>query len=91
MKNIKEQIRIFVKKRPYLVWYVSPGAELSEESTVEHVLNYGTWNDVQALFRILGKKKVSQNFFLQIEKKRNNYRPEIKNYFSLYFSRYVPR
>lgn len=91
MKNIKEQIRIFVKKRPYLVWYVSPGAELSEESTVEHVLNYGTWNDVQALFRILGKKKVSQKFFLQIEKKRNNYRPEIKNYFSLYFSRYVPR
>ena len=90
MRPVIKSLQSFVKKRPYLVWYVSSMAELSEGSIVEHVLNYGTWSDVQALLRILGKKQVSRDFFLHMEK-RNNYRPEIQHYFSPYFSGHAPR
>jgi len=47
----------FIKKRPYLVWYVKDLSKLSEESIVEHVLNYGDWDDVQEMIKILGIKK----------------------------------
>lgn len=84
-KNLKE----FVRARPHLVWYVAPSASLTEESVVEHVLNYGTWKDVQEVITLLGKDRVAQIFRSHETAKRNNYRPEIRNFFSLYFSRYA--
>ena len=52
-------IHKFIKKRPYLVWYVKDLSKLSEESIVEHVLNYGNWDDVQKMIKILAIKKVA--------------------------------
>lgn len=88
MKN-RQSIKNFIKKRPYLVWYVKNPTELSEESIVEHTLNYGDWEDVQKLFKILGIKKTAKIFRKQISGWRTNYRPEIKNYFNLYFNQYA--
>ena len=85
-------IHEFIKQRPYLVWYVKDLDSLSEESIVEHVLNYGDWNDVQEMIKILGMGKTAGIF---MEKStpdrfgRQNYRPEIKNYFQLYFNKYA--
>lgn len=82
-------IKDFIKKRPYLIWYVSDVGNVSKESIVESVLNFGTFEDVKKMIDILGLKNVSRIFFKQIGAKRNNYRPEIKNYFRLYFKKYA--
>ncbi|PIW97466.1 hypothetical protein COZ81_02345 [Candidatus Jorgensenbacteria bacterium CG_4_8_14_3_um_filter_38_10] len=79
----------FIKKRPYLVWYVKDLNKLSEESIVEHVLNYGDWDDVQEMIKILGMKKTAEIFRTKSKQKRCNYRPEIKNYFHFYFNKHA--
>ena len=79
----------FIKKRPYLVWSTKDFKHLSEEAVVEGVLNYGDFNDVKKLISILGIKRVAGIFYKQSNQKRSNYRPEIKNYFNLYFKKYA--
>ncbi len=79
----------FAKKRPYLFWSTNNFESLSEDIIVETVLNLGTWEDAQELMKILGIKKTALIFQKKSEMKRNNFRPEIKNYFELYFKRYA--
>lgn len=79
----------FIKARPHLVWYVSDLEQLSESSIVEHTLNYGTWQDVRELIAILGMSEAARIFAAQQEGERTNYRPEIANYFQLYFSHHA--
>ena len=82
-------IHQFIKKRSYLFWYIKDLDKLSESSIVEHVLNYGDWSDVQKMIKILGLKKTAKIFQKKSAQKRSNYRPEIKNYFQLYFRKYA--
>jgi len=83
-------INEFIKKRPYLVWYTKNFDRLSKESIVEAVLNYGDWDDVQKMISILGMRKIARIFRKQTRKgRRINYRPEIKNYFQLYFKKHA--
>jgi len=82
-------IQDFIKQRPYLVWYVKEPGRLNDESIVEHTLNYGDWDDVQKLIKILGIKKTSEIFNKQISQRRVNYDAKILNYFKLYFSKYA--
>ena len=82
-------IKEFIKKRKYLVWYVKDVTRLSDEAIVEAVLNYGNWDDVQKMIKILGIKKTARIFRIQSRHQRCNYRPEVKNYFALYFKRYA--
>jgi len=82
-------IQDFIKQRPYLVWYVKEPSRLNDESIVEHTLNYGDWDDVQKLIKILGIKKTSKIFNKQISQRRVNYDAKILNYFKLYFSKYA--
>jgi len=79
----------FIRERPYLVWGTENYNNLSEEAIVEGVLNYGDFDDVKKMFAVLGIKKVANIFKKQISQKRSNYRPKIKNYFSLYFKKYA--
>lgn len=85
----------FIKKRPYLVWYVSKKnlGKLNEESIVEHVLNYGNWDDVQKMIKILGLQRTAQIFREKSKPdkfNRQNYDRQVKNYFQLYFNKYLP-
>lgn len=82
-------IKDFIKKRKYLVWYVKDVTKLNNESIVEATLNYGDWDDVQKLIKILGIKKVARIFRENAYRKRSNYLPDIKHYFSLYFRVYA--
>ena len=87
-----DEIHKFIKQRPYLVWYVKDLDGLDEASIVEHVLNYGDWDDVQEMIKILGMQKVAQIFYrksLPSKVGRQNYRPEIIRYFNLYFNKYA--
>lgn len=84
----------FIKKRPYLIWYTKNYDNLSQQAVVEAVLNYGNWEDVQELIKILGMKKVAAIFREKSKPSamgRQNYRSEIKYYFNLYFDKYAPK
>lgn len=86
------QLKTFIKKRPYLIWYAKNYEDLSPESIVEAVLNYGSWDDVQALIKILGIKEVARIFRKKSKPSkigRQNYRSEIINYFNLYFKKHA--
>ena len=66
--------------------------KLNEASIVEHVLNYGDWDDVQEMIKILGMKKTAEIFRQKsIPDKfgRQNYDPLVKNYFQLYFNKHA--
>ena len=85
-------IHEFIKKRPYLVWYVKDLDRLDESSIVEHVLNYGDWDDVQEMIKILGMEKVASIFRQNSTPDkfgRQNYRSEIKHYFNLFFNKHL--
>ena len=81
----------FISKRKHLIWYVKDYRALDERSVVEHTLNYGDWNDVQELIRILGIEEVAEIFRKQMVtgRQKGNYRKRVRHYFGLYFDKYV--
>lgn len=89
--NLKDKATLdhFIKKRLYLIWHTQNYEKLSEESIVEAVLNYGDYSDVLDLIKILGIKKMAKIFRQKSGGKRSNFRPEIKNYFNLYFDKHA--
>jgi hypothetical protein len=92
MRN--ETLKAYIRKRGDLFWY-SPedkGETVSDELLVEHILNYGTMDDVQELFRVMGLHRVAEVFFHSInlsERRQNNFTPVSLNYFTLLFNRYA--
>lgn len=83
------EMKKIIKEKPYLVWYTKNIDNLSESSIVESVLNWGDFEDVQKMIEIFGIQKIASIFREQASNKRSNYRPEIKNYFQLYFNKYA--
>ncbi|MDD3711436.1 MAG: hypothetical protein PHP37_02455 [Patescibacteria group bacterium] len=84
-------LKSFIKKRPHLFWYIGDLDNISEDFALEQVLNFGDFDDVKLLLKIIGINRASEIFDGQIRKKRCNYRPEVKNYFKLYFKEYASR
>ena len=82
-------IKNFVPCRPYLVLSTNNCYALSEDAVLESVFNYGYFKDAQMLFSLLGIKKTARIFKEQIRRKRVNYSPKIRNYFTLYFKKYA--
>ena len=79
----------FVRKRKHLFWSTKNYDGLSKEAVVEGILNYGDMNDVRELISLLGIQVVAKIFHEQTNRPRINYRPEVKNYFQLYFQKYA--
>ncbi len=52
-----------IKRKPYLAWYVKNPSKLSDESVLEHVLNYGNWEDVQTYIHHVGLSKTANISF----------------------------
>jgi len=78
-----------IKNKPYLAWDIKNPEELSEQSVLEHVLNYGNWENVQEFIKIKGIRETAELFKQSLQKKRSNYAPEIKSYFIRYFNHYA--
>jgi len=88
-EKIKKQLKNFMRKRKSLIWYVKEPENSSIELIVESVLNYGDWDDVQKLIKIIGINKMAEIFKKQNSGLRTNYRPKSLNYFKLYFNKYA--
>ena len=80
-------VNTIIKNKPYLAWYVKDPEKLSEKSVLEHVLNYGNWDDVQTFIKIKGIVETGKLFKQTLLNERTNYTPEIKSYFLRYFNR----
>ena len=83
----------FIIKNEALFWSIKKDElqNISLDLIVEIILNYGNETSVRELFDIIGLKKVSELFYKQTSRTRNNYHPRTKHYFTLYFKKYVQR
>lgn len=82
-------IHDFIAERKHLVWYVRDPRKLDNDAIVEAVLNYGDWDDVQEMIRILGIKVTAEIFEKGVRQARCNYHPKTKHYFHLYFQKHA--
>jgi len=78
----------FIKQRKPLIWYTDNYDNLGPEPITEAVLNYGDFSDFDELVKIIGIKKMAAIFKKLANQKRTNLRPEVINYFNLYFKKY---
>ena len=86
------QLKEFINRHSLLWWWVPEEAKenLSLNSVVEALLNYGSIEDIKELFEIVGMKKVAEIFYEATNnRQRSNYSPEIENFFKLYFERHA--
>ena len=86
------ELTAYIEKRSDLFWSVKKEkrTEISEILLVETILNYGTLDDVRDLIRIQGLEDTAKIFFKATQNRvRNNYFPEVENFFNLYFTRYA--
>jgi hypothetical protein len=85
-------VKDYICKHQALFWY-SPGEKsdtVSDELLVETIINYGTLEDIRELFRVMGLENVAAIFRQMTGRKALNIYPELRNYFELYFNKYVP-
>lgn len=80
-----------IKDYSYLLWYVSEEAKqnISDNILVEMILSNGDWKGFKRLIDTIGMKKVSEIFFQQINRRRNNYRKQTRHFFTLYFNEHL--
>jgi len=81
-------LKIFVQK-PYLAWDIKDPKSLSEKSMLEHLINYGDWDDILNTIQILGIEKTTTIFNESISNPRNNFSPKTINFFKLFLPRYA--
>jgi len=86
----KEQL---INKYAHLFWYINKADlhHISNVVLVEFILNYGSLEAVQDVFLALGKENVAKEFVHSLQTKRNNYFPQVKHFFDLYFKKNVPQ
>ena len=83
----------FIQAHRALFWSVSDAQlpNVSDTLLVETILNYGSLEDVKSLFQLMGIGEVARLFRQStVERVRNNYFPEVLNFFNLYFNRHAP-
>ncbi len=82
----------FIEKYQHLFWYFDKSklSEISNTVLVEFILNYGDMIALKELFDMLGREQVAKEFAMAVKKERDNYFPQVKNFFNLYFTKYVP-
>ena len=83
------QYRRLVAPRPWLWWDVADISRLSVDSVVESILTRGDWPDFLEALDELGTDQVREVFFRQINRQRNNYRPQTRNLYQVYFERHA--
>jgi hypothetical protein len=77
------------KEKPYLAWYIKDTKDMSEQSMLEHILNYGDWDDYLTAEKVFGLNKTKSLYQELKNKKRVNLRNKTVNYFDLYFEKYA--
>jgi len=84
-------LKDFIRENGYLFWYTpeDKGEQVTDELLVETMLNYGSLEQIQTLFDLVGIKNVAKIFKNMTGRKKLNYFPQVWNYFNLYFDKYA--
>jgi len=84
-------LKDFIRENGYLFWYTpeDKGEKVTDELLVETMLNYGSLEQIQTLFDLVGIKNVAKIFKNMTGRKKLNYFPQVWNYFNLYFDKYA--
>lgn len=69
----------FISKNAPLFWYIKKEAipNISNEVLVEFIFNYGTWQDVKELIKIIGFQELKRVYEDVTDRKVGNYLPEM--------------
>jgi len=75
-----------------LFWHIPDNKkkDISHALLVETILNYGDWEAVKEMIRILGMENTAAIFFDSInasDRKKGNYHELTVHYFTIFFSR----
>lgn len=91
MPHNSEELKALIREKSYLFWYTPENEKenISHELLLEHILNYGTLDDVRKLFKIMGIDQASKVFRRIQGRNKLNFYPEIYNFFYLLFKRYA--
>ncbi len=75
----------FIEKNKHLFWYIKKDKipQISNDVLVEFIFNYGTWEDIKQLIKIIGYPKLKRVFEDITDRKIGNYFPHVYNYLSL--------
>ena len=84
-----DKLHKLFNQKPYLAWYIQNKQNMSESSIVEHIFNYGNWDDYLIAEKTLGIKSTQAIFDSIKNKKRVNLRPQTINYFNKYYSQHA--
>lgn len=81
----------FIKKNAHLFWYIKKEAipNIGNEVLVEFIFNYGTWDDVKELIKIIGFNELKRVYDGITDRKIGNYIPEIYNWMGLIVKKYA--
>jgi hypothetical protein len=69
----------FITKKAHLFWYIKKESlhKIDNEVLVEFIFNYGTWNDVKELIKIIGFQELKLVYDGITDRKIGNYLPEM--------------
>jgi hypothetical protein len=69
----------FITKNAHLFWYIKKEAipKISNDVLVEFIFNYGTWEDVKELIKIIGFQELKRVYDGITDRKIGNYIPEM--------------
>ncbi len=81
----------FITKNAHLFWYIKKEAipNIGNEVLVEFIFNYGTWQDVKDLIKIIGFDELKRVYETITDRKIGNYPPEIYNFLGLITHKYA--
>ncbi len=85
-------MKAFLEENKHLFWHFDKTKldRLSDDVIVEYILNYGSYNAVKTLLKIMGVNPVAEIFFRNAAPDRRiNYFPEALHFFNLYFKRHA--
>ena len=81
----------FIAKNVHLFWYIKKEAipNISNEVLVEFIFNYGTWDDVKELIKIIGFQELKRVYDDVTDRKVGNYIPEMLDLMSRITNKYA--
>jgi hypothetical protein len=92
-KSLSPDLKQLIEENSTLFWYINKDkrSEISEDTVVEFILNYGSYEACKKLLNILGTKQVAKIFFKHLDstRRKQNYFPEIITFFTKYFGRHA--
>ena len=82
----------FIEKNKHLFWYMPKDSlnNISDDVLTEFIFNYGDWEDVKLLCKIIGFDKLKVVYTNIKGRRVGNYFPETYNLLKLIVERYAP-